>query len=266
MNHEPDNLNITPMPNTFTSSQIGEPSLDGIILVDKPSGPTSHDVVDAIRRHFRLGKVGHAGTLDPQATGLLVIMIGRATKLANSLMAGDKAYEGTIRLGITTDTQDAKGKVLSEADPGHVTEEILAAEMKKLTGDIMQIPPMVSAVKKDGVPLYKLARQGKTIERRPKLVRIHEFRLRSFKLPRADFFLRCSKGVYARTLCADIGEALGCGAHLESLNRLNSGEFSVSNAYSLEKLMAMERSQLAQIMVPMNRIICRAPGGNNEAV
>jgi len=257
------------MQNTFVTKQqqsIGEPSLDGIVLVNKPSGPTSHDIVDAIRRHFRLSKVGHAGTLDPQATGLLVIMIGRGTKLANNLMAGDKTYEGTIRLGIATDTQDAQGKVMSEADPGHVTEELLAAEMKKLTGDIMQVPPMVSAVKKDGVPLYKLARQGKVVERRPKLVRIHEFSLRSFKLPRGDFLLRCSKGVYARTLCADIGAALNCGAHLESLNRLNSGEFSVSNAYSLEQLMKMERSQLAQIMVPLSRILCRTQGGSNETV
>jgi len=245
---------------------VGEPSLDGIILVDKPSGPTSHDIVDAIRRHFRLGKVGHAGTLDPQATGLLVIMIGRGTKLADKLMAGDKIYEGTIRLGIATDTEDAKGKVVSEADPGHVTEDILAAEMKKLTGDIMQTPPMVSAVKKDGVPLYKLARQGKVVERRPKLVRIHEFSLRSFQTPRGEFFLRCSKGVYARTLCANIGAALNCGAHLESLNRLNSGDFSVRDAYSLEQLMKMDRRQLAQIMIPLNRIVGRPQGGNNESV
>jgi len=252
------------MQSTSHAPAVGEPSLDGIILVDKPSGPTSHDIVDAIRRHFRLGKVGHAGTLDPQATGLLVIMIGRGTKLANSLMAGDKVYEGTIRLGIATDTQDANGKVVSEADPGHITEELLAAEMKKLTGDIMQIPPMVSAVKIDGVPLYKLARQGKVVERRPKLVRIHEFSLRSFTSPRGVFFLRCSKGVYARTLCADVGAALNCGAHLESLNRLNSGDFSVSNACSFEQLMKMDRRQLAQIMVPLNRIICRTPGGTNE--
>lgn len=248
------------MQNTFTThpgQSAGEPSLDGIILVDKPSGPTSHDIVDKIRRHFRLGKVGHAGTLDPQATGLLVIMIGRGTKLANQLMAGDKIYEGTIRLGIATDTQDAKGKVVSEADPGHVTEELLAAEMRKLTGDIMQLPPMVSATKKNGVPLYKLARQGMVVERRPKLVRIHEFTLRSFSLPRATFFLRCSKGVYARTLCADIGAALQCGAHLESLRRLQSGEFSVQEARSLEQIIAMDRRQLAQILMPLNRIICR---------
>lgn len=251
------------MQNTFESNQAqsaGEPSLDGIILVNKPSGPTSHDIVDMIRRHFHLGKVGHAGTLDPQATGLLVIMIGRGTKLANSLMAGDKTYEGTIRLGIATDTQDAMGKVVSEADPGYVTEDGLAAEMKKLTGDIMQIPPMVSAVKKNGVPLYKLARQGKVIERQPKLVRIHEFSLRSFRPPRADFLLRCSKGVYARTLCDDIGTELKCGAHLESLNRLNSGGFNVKDAYSLDQLMKMDRRQMAQILLPLNRVISRTQG------
>jgi len=242
----------------FESNQarsLGEPSLDGILLVDKPSGPTSHDIVDSVRRHFRLSKVGHAGTLDPQATGLLIVMIGRATKLANNLMAGDKTYEGTIRLGIATDTQDAKGKVISEADPGQITEEQLAAEMKKLTGDIMQTPPMVSAAKKDGVPLYKLARQGKVVERRPKLVRIYEFTLRSFKLPQASFLLHCSKGVYARTLCADIGEALKCGAHLESLNRLQSGDFNVKDAHPLDELLKMDRRQLAQIMLPLNKII-----------
>lgn len=248
------------MPNTFGAEQeqtIGEPSIDGVLLVDKPSGPTSHDIVDKIRRHFRLSKVGHAGTLDPQATGLLVIMIGRCTKLANSLMSADKTYEGVIRLGIATDTQDAEGKVVREADPAQVTEELLAAEMKKLTGDIMQVPPMVSAAKKDGVPLYKLARQGKIVERRPKLVRIYEFTLRSFELPRACFFLRCSKGVYARTLCDDIGNTLKCGAHLENLRRLRSGEFNVQEAYTLEQLMAMDRRQLSQIMVPLSRIICR---------
>lgn len=233
----------------------GDSDPDGILLVDKPPGPTSHDIVDDIRRHFRLNKVGHAGTLDPQATGLLVIMIGRGTKLADRLLAGDKTYEGTIRLGIATDTQDAKGKIISEADPSRVTEELLVSEMKKLTGDIMQIPPMVSAVKKDGVPLYKLARQGKVVERQPKLVRIYEFNLRSFALPRAAFFLRCSKGAYARTLCADIGEALKCGAHLESLHRIKSGDFNVENAYTMEKIMAADRPRLAQMMIPLHKFI-----------
>lgn len=250
------------MTNTFGTKQTpapGEPSLDGVLLVDKPAGPTSHDIVDKIRRHFRLAKVGHAGTLDPQATGMLVIMIGRATKLASRLMAADKIYEGTIRLGIATDTQDADGKIVREADPGGITEEMLLAEMKKLTGDILQTPPMVSAAKKDGVPLYKLARQGKTVERNPKLVRIHEFTLRSFNPPRAEFFLHCSKGVYARTLCADIGEALKCGAHLASLRRKANGAFDIQHAYSMERLMAMDRRQLAQIMIPMNKVINYMP-------
>ena len=238
-------------------SAIGDPSLDGILLVDKPSGPTSHDIVDQIRRHFRLSKAGHAGTLDPQATGLLVIMIGRGTKLANTLMAGDKTYEGTICLGIATDTQDAKGKIISSADSSHVTAEVLAEAMQKLTGDIMQVPPMVSAVKIDGVPLYKLARQGKVVERQPKLVRIHEFSLKAFNPPRADFYLRCSKGVYARTLCADIGTALNCGAHLESLKRLASGDFSVRDAYSMAELMKMDRGRLAQIITPLNRVAAK---------
>lgn len=248
------------MLSNINNSMVGQPSWlgpdpDGILLVDKPSGPTSHDIVDHIRRRFRLNKVGHAGTLDPQATGLLVLMIGRGTKLANHLMAGDKTYEGTISLGVATDTQDADGKVLSTADPGHVTAEILAAEMKKLTGDIMQTPPMVSAAKKDGVPLYKLARQGKTVERKPKLVRIHEFSLLSFELPRANFLLHCSKGVYARTLCADIGQALGCGAHLASLRRLKSGEFSLADAHPFEEIMAMDRAQLAKMIIPLHKII-----------
>lgn len=246
------------MPDIFTTNReclTPQPDLDGILLVDKPSGPTSHDIVDCIRRHFRLNKVGHAGTLDPQATGLLIIMLGRATKLADRLMAGDKVYEGAIRLGIATDTQDGKGKVISEADPGQVTAALLEAEMKKLTGDILQVPPMVSAAKKDGVPLYKLARQGKVVARRPKLVRIYEFSLRSFNLPRAAFFLRCSKGVYARTLCADIGAALQCGAHLESLRRLKNGVFRIEDALTLEKIMPADRLQLAQLMIPLHKVI-----------
>ena len=248
------------MPDTYAQSQhflTGQPPVDGIILVDKPSGPTSHDVVDKIRRHFALAKVGHAGTLDPQATGLLIIMVGRGTKMADSLMAGDKVYEGVMRLGIATDTQDAMGKAVGGKDPGGITAAMLEAEMKKLTGDILQTPPMVSAAKVSGVPLYKLARQGKVIERRPKLVRIYEFSLRSFDLPRASFYLRCSKGVYARTLCADIGEALGCGAHLESLNRLQSGSFSLRDACSLERLLGMDRRALAEAVIPLNKLVPR---------
>jgi tRNA pseudouridine55 synthase len=227
---------------------------DGVLLVDKPSGMTSHDVVDSIRRHFRFDKVGHAGTLDPQGTGLLVLMLGRATKLADSLMGHDKTYLGTLRLGVSTDTQDAEGRVLREADPSGVTAEALRERMGALEGDLMHTPPMVSAVKKDGVPLYKLARAGKTVERTPKLVHIYEFRLTRFESPRADFLLRCSKGVYVRTLCAEIGDALGCGAMLEALRRTRSGPFSLDDALPLAALRAMTREELKGRVIPLHRV------------
>lgn len=227
---------------------------DGVLLVDKPSGMTSHDVVDCIRRCFHFDKVGHAGTLDPQGTGLLVLMLGRATKLADTLMGHDKTYQGTLRLGVSTDTQDADGRVLREADPSGVTAEALRERMGALEGDLMHTPPMVSAVKKGGVPLYKLARAGKIVDRTPKLVHIYEFRLTAFALPRADFVLRCSKGVYVRTLCAEIGEALGCGAMLESLRRTQSGPFSLNDAAPLASLRVMTREELKGRVIPLHRV------------
>ncbi len=234
--------------------QASKAPLDGIILVDKPEGLTSHDVVDRIRRHFQFKKVGHAGTLDPQATGLLVLMIGRGTKLANLLLAGDKTYLGTMRLGITTDTQDAQGQLLREADYRQVTREQLQAAIQRWNGDVLQTPPMVSAMKKQGVPLYKLARRGLTVERRPKLIHIYEFQLRDFNPPQATFYLRCSKGVYVRTLCADIGAELGCGAHLEQLRRTQSGDFSIDQALPLNQLLQMDRQQLAEQLIPLQHI------------
>lgn len=243
---------------TFDSNRAaltGLIDLDGVLLVDKPPRLTSHDVVDQIRRRFQFDKVGHAGTLDPQATGLLLIMVGRATKLANQLMACDKIYEGVLRLGIATDTQDAEGRILREADYGQVTREALLLEIQRRTGDVLQTPPMVSAAKQNGVPLYKLARRGQTVERRPKLIHIYEFRLQEFTPPRARFFLRCSKGVYVRTLCADIGDALGCGAHLEALRRLQSGEFRIENAWPLDGLLRLERRQLAERLVPLHQLV-----------
>lgn len=227
---------------------------DGVLLVDKPAGMTSHDVVSCVRRHFRFEKVGHAGTLDPQCTGLLVLMLGRATKLADSLMGHDKTYTGVIRFGITTDTQDAEGRVLSEADPSCVTAEAVAARMGAMEGDRMHTPPMVSAVKKNGVPLYKLARAGKTVERKAKLVHIHEFRLTNFALPEASFFLRCSKGVYVRTLCAEIGEDFGCGAMLAALRRICSGPFSANDSAPLAELRAMSREELEKRVIPLHRV------------
>jgi len=226
---------------------------DGILLVDKPGGPTSHDVVDIIRRQFRLRKVGHGGTLDPQATGLLVILIGKGTKLSNAFMGSDKIYEGTLRLGIATDSQDAQGKILKEGDYSAVTREQVEAEMKKFTGDILQTPPMVSAVKVDGVPLYKHARKGHTVEREAKLIHIYEFTLLTFTPPQATFVLRCTKGTYVRTLCADIGEHLGCGAHLEQLRRTQSGELKIADAMPLDQVVKLTLEELCGKMIPVSR-------------
>jgi tRNA pseudouridine55 synthase len=244
------------MDNTPTSPrlEILPEMVDGVLLVDKESGPTSHDVVDRIRRRFRFYKVGHGGTLDPQATGLLVILIGRGTKLSNRLIASDKRYEGTIRLGIATDTQDAQGKVLQERDAAGVTREQLTEAMGRFAGDVLQTPPMVSAVKVDGVPLYKLARRGETVERKPKLVHVYEFRLVDFASPRGRFMLRCTKGTYVRTLCADVGEALGCGAHLEQLRRTRSGDLRLEDAVPMAEVLRMNLEEICRRIIPIGKV------------
>lgn len=226
---------------------------DGVLLVDKPSGPTSHDIVAKIRKKFGFKKVGHGGTLDPQATGLLVILIGRGTKLSDRFIGSDKTYEGAMRLGIATDTQDSLGKVLREADFSSVTRKQLEAEAQKFTGDILQTPPMVSAVKVDGVPLYKLARKGKTVERKPKLIHVYEFTIKGFRPPMADIFLRCTKGTYVRTLCADIGEALGCGACLDRLRRIQSGNICIEDAAPADEILRMDHKELLEKIIPLRR-------------
>jgi tRNA pseudouridine55 synthase len=228
---------------------------DGILLVDKPAGPTSHDVVDTIRRRFHLKKVGHGGTLDPAATGLLIILLGRGTRLSAKFMSSDKIYEGVIRLGISTDTQDAEGTVLQEADPSGITQDQLLAEMARFRGDIYQTPPMVSAIKMKGVPLYKLARRGEEVERQPRLIHIYEMRMLEFNSPRASFVLRCTKGTYVRTICHDIGAALGCGAHLEKLRRTQSGELQVSRAITLDHLMNLQQVQLLDVVMPLHALL-----------
>ena len=200
-----------------------EDPFDGLLPMDKPAGMTSHDVVDRVRRHFRLRKVGHGGTLDPMATGLLVLLLGRGTRLSNLVMGSDKTYEGDLRLGITTSTEDVDGEILAEKDPSGVTADQLADAMRRRVGDLMQTPPMVSAIKKDGVPLYKLARRGQEVAREARLIHIYEFALLSYAPPVARFRLRCTKGTYVRTLVADIGAELGCGAHLAALRRTTSG-------------------------------------------
>jgi len=227
---------------------------DGVLLVDKPAGFTSHDVVAKIRGHFRIKKVGHGGTLDPMATGLLILLTGRGTRLSGQIMGTDKTYEGVMRLGISTDTQDADGTILEQKPADHVTTEAIAAEMARRVGDQMQTPPMVSAIKKNGVPLYKLARKGEVVEREARLIHVYQFSLTGRSGDDAAFVLRCTKGTYVRTLCADMGEALECGAHLASLRRTASGRFQVADALTVEEIVAMDFAGLCARIIPLSRL------------
>lgn len=229
---------------------------DGVLLVDKPAGVTSSDVVVAVRRMFKLRKVGHGGTLDPQATGLLVLLVGRGTKLSGAAMSGDKTYEGTLRLGAATDTQDAEGEVVSGSDPSGVTREALEALVASdFAGDIFQTPPMVSAIKVDGVPLYRMARRGEEVAREPRLVHVYSFRVDDFGIPDTRFTVRCSKGTYVRTLCHDIGAKLGCGGHLASLRRVRSGRFDVADAVPLDALRSLPRAELPSRLLPLSVLL-----------
>jgi len=228
---------------------------DGVLLVDKPSGMTSHDVVDRVRRHFGFKKVGHCGTLDPAATGLLILVLERATKLQDRLMSDDKAYEGTMLLGVATDSQDADGEVIAEKPVPPLTEEDIDQAFAKFRGDIQQVPPMVSAVKYQGTPLYKLARKGKTVERQPRLIHIYDLRILGLELPRIHFRVACTKGTYVRTLCSDIGDLLGCGAHLHNLRRTRSGDFDVKEAHTLEAVLGQTREQLKTFIIPILKLI-----------
>ena len=222
---------------------------DGVLLVNKSAGPTSHDVVDKIRSKFRFKKVGHGGTLDPQATGLLIILLGKGTKLSSHFLGSDKTYEGRVRFGISTNSQDADGDVISEKDASGLTREQVEEAMKKFKGDMMQMPPMVSAVKVNGVPLYKSARKGKEIKREPRFVHVYDFRLTNVELPAADFILKCTKGTYVRTICSDLGDDLGCGAHLEQLNRTQSGDLLLEGATDLDAVMEMSPDQLREKII-----------------
>jgi len=221
-----------------------EPELNGALLIDKPAGPTSHDIVDIVRGLYRIRKVGHCGTLDPAATGLLVLLLGRATKLSQKLTADDKVYEGTMELGQATDSYDAQGEVTATADVPPLDCDALNAGAEAFTGDLQQQPPMVSAVKKDGVPLYKLARKGQTVEREPKLVHIYSFKFSDYTEPVGTFRVRCTKGTYVRSLAHDLGQNLGCGGHLRTLHRTESGKFNVADALRLEQLVKLPDDEL----------------------
>ena len=217
---------------------------DGVLLVDKAEGMTSHDVVAVLRRKLDIKKVGHCGTLDPIATGLLLLTIGRGTKIQDLLMSEDKEYVGTLSLGVSTSTQDRQGKVIEERPVPQLSESEIRAAFEKFRGDFYQMPPMVSAIKQGGVPLYKLARQGKVVEREPRLVHVYRYTIDRIALPEIGFSVMCSKGFYVRTYAHDIGEALGCGAHLKSLRRTKSGRFDVANAISVDEIKNGERDKV----------------------
>lgn len=219
--------------------------IDGVLLVDKAQGMTSHDVVAITRRVLNTRKVGHCGTLDPLATGLLLITIGRGTKIQDLLMSEDKEYVGTMRFGEITDSQDADGQVLETRPVPEFSSEEIAAAFARFQGDFYQTPPMVSAIKKDGVPLYKLARQGKQVEREPRFVHVYASEIQAVRLPEVDFRVVCSKGFYVRTYAHDIGQELGCGAHLRALRRTKSGRFTVTGAVTVEELKTLPFEQLA---------------------
>jgi tRNA pseudouridine55 synthase len=232
--------------------------LDGALLIDKPVGPTSHDVVDAIRRQFQIKKAGHCGTLDPNATGLLVIVLGRGTKLSEKLMSSDKVYEGDLRLGETTTSYDADGDLTASLPVPPITVEQLNEVAATFVGDQMQLPPMVSAVKKDGVPLYKLARKGIEVERKERMIHIYNFRFSKYEEPVGQFRVACTKGTYVRTLAHDLGEKVGCGGHLAALRRIVAGKFDVADALPLDQVLALSTTELEKRVIPFLKLIREA--------
>lgn len=218
---------------------------DGVLLVDKAEGMTSHDVVALVRRKLDIKKIGHCGTLDPIATGLLLLTIGRGTKIQDLLMAEDKVYAGTLTLGASTSTQDRAGEVIETRPvPADLSEDQIRAAFEKFRGDFYQLPPMVSAKKIQGVPLYKLAREGKVVEREPRLVHVYSYSLDRIALPDIDFTVHSSKGFYVRTYAHDIGDLLGCGAHLKALRRTKSGRFDVDLAISVAQIRDQPREEV----------------------
>jgi len=229
-------------------------ALDGAILIDKPAGPTSHDVVDNLRRQFQIKKAGHCGTLDPAATGLLIIVLGRATKLSEKMMSDDKVYSGSMKFGETTDSYDADGELVSSLPVPLLTVDELNQAAEPFIGDLLQVPPMVSAVKKDGVPLYKLARKGIEVERKPRLVHIYNFRFSDYTEPYGWFRVACTKGTYVRSMAHELGQKIGCGAHLASLRRESSGKFDVQDAVQYEDVLRFAPADLEKRLIPFLKL------------
>jgi tRNA pseudouridine55 synthase len=229
--------------------------MEGILLVDKPGDHTSHDVVARLRGKLKTRRIGHAGTLDPMATGLLIILVGKATSVSQYLISLDKEYEGTIELGKVTDTQDADGEVMETRPVPPLTEAEVATTIKTFLGDQYQTPPMYSAIKIDGVPLYKSARKGEEIVREPRFIRVMNWDILRFAPPQIDFRLRCTKGTYVRTLAHDLGQKLGCGAHLSALRRTATDKFNVSQALTLDQIQALSLPEIEKRLIPSREAV-----------
>jgi len=224
---------------------------DGVLLIDKGSGMTSHDVVAIVRNRLETQKVGHCGTLDPFATGLLLIVVGRGTKIQDLLMSEDKEYVGTIKLGEVTDTQDRDGVIIETHEVGPLGKPAIDAAFAKFHGDFYQTPPMVSAIKKEGVPLYKLAREGKVVDREPRFVHVYAHEVREIRPNEIDFRVICSKGFYVRTYAHEIGQELGCGAHLAALRRTKSGRFTVDGSLTIDALKSGSKESIANKIISL---------------
>ncbi len=228
---------------------------EGLLLIDKPTGPTSHDIVNMVRRQLQMKRVGHAGTLDPLATGLLIMLVGKATKVSQYLMSLDKTYQGTLLLGQSTDSHDRDGKITATRDVPELTEKDVLVLMKEFVGDQYQTPPMFSAKKVHGVPLYKLARKGKVVEREPRFIRVSSFKLLEFNSPKISFVIRSSKGTYVRTIAHDLGEKIGCGAHLFDLRRTAIENFKVENAVTLDTFTTLSQAEIQQRLIPVYQAV-----------
>ncbi|UCV05524.1 tRNA pseudouridine(55) synthase TruB [Dechloromonas denitrificans] len=232
--------------------------VDGVLLLDKPIGLTSNDALQKARRLFSAAKGGHTGTLDPLATGLLPLCFGEATKFSADLLDADKTYEAIVKLGITTDSGDAEGVVIASA-PVNVSENDISRVLPQFTGDIQQIPPMHSALKRNGRPLYELARQGIEVERELRAVTIYTIDCLNFSGDSLTLRVACSKGTYIRVLAADIGQALGCGAHLTGLRRTMVGDLDLANAVTLAELEALDEAGRAGRLQPVDALLLSLP-------
>ena len=234
--------------------------INGIVNIYKEKGYTSHDVVAVLRKVVGQKKIGHTGTLDPDATGVLPVCLGRATKVCELLTDHDKTYEALLLLGKTTDTQDISGEVLEEKDPAHLTEEEVRSCIESFIGEYDQVPPMYSALKVNGKKLYELAREGKTVERKSRRVQIHGIRILEMNLPHVRMEVDCSKGTYIRTLCHDIGEKLQVGGCMEELERTKVGRFLKEDAVTLDEVrQKLEQGEGAELFTPLDQIFAELP-------